>query len=131
MHFRLQSSKQSAAMKTKRSTETKKSKNPTTTPKTIIKATKNEESKPTDLERGLNEISQEEDDGREERYEQEQNAREEDQLKTGKYSLLKHSSNLKSPEIRLSEVGQKAYDENLEKRDTEDLAFWRVARTLR
>ena len=94
--------------------KTKKATKVITTPKTIIKATKNEESKPTDLDRALNEMSQEEDDDQTndedfKRYEQEENAREEYQLKTGGYSLLKHSSNLKNPEIRLSQVGQKAY----------------------
>ena len=75
--------------------KTKKATKVITTPKTIIKATKNEELEPTDLDRALNEMSQEEDDDRTtdedfKRYEQEDNAREEYQLNTGEYSLLKH-----------------------------------------
>jgi hypothetical protein len=54
-----------------------------------------------------------------------QTVREEQQLKTGKYTLLKDSG---GAEIRMTEIGQKAYNEFLAKGDTEDLAFWRVAR---
>ena len=80
-----------------------------------------------------NQMSQEEEDelnGLEQEFQKRDEARkvrEEQKLKTGEYTLLKHSD---SPEIRMSEIGQKSYNEYLAKGDTEDLAFWRVVRDL-
>ena len=115
-------------MKTKKSTKTTKAKatNPVTITKTT-KTTKTNQTKSTidDVNCAWNQEEADEWDREFRMRDEAQTVREEQQLKTGKYTLLKHSD---SPEIRMSEIGQKAYNEFLAKGDTEDLAFWRVAR---
>jgi hypothetical protein len=116
-------------MKTKKSRETTKAKK-------AANATKAMQTQSTvdDMDCSWNQMSQEEKDElnrREEEFqerEEAQKVQEEQQLKTGKYMLLRHSD---SPDIRMSEIGQKTYNEYLAKGDTEDLAFWRVVRNLR
>jgi hypothetical protein len=57
-------------------------------------------------------------------------AKEEELLKSGEYAFLTNSGTFFEGKLKLNKKGQKAYDENLANGDSEDLALWRVLRTL-
>lgn len=53
-----------------------------------------------------------------------------DMLKSGDYALVKHSGCVLDPIPELSEEGRTMYEWNMANGDTEDMAFWRVAKKL-
>ena len=119
-------------MKTKKPTKITKAKKATNAT-TSTKSTKTKQITTTidDVDHSWDQMSQAEELGRlgrelQKKYET-QKVWEEQQLKTGEYTLLRNNDD---DEITMSEIGQNAYNEYLAKGDTDDLALWRVVRNL-
>ena len=53
-----------------------------------------------------------------------------DLLKSGEYTLVKHNGCPLDPIPEMSKEGRTMYEWNLANGDTEDMAFWRVAKKL-